>query len=119
MWLSSGYTCTYNNAKQRITMNRPANDQNFFMVDDDLLSDPAFQALVDPRTALFEAYNLDFNNTKSAHERLGLGKGSSVNLKAAQTIAIVDQVDLVYTFEAGVIASTASTSPARLCQTKT
>ena len=73
------------------------------MANDDLLSDPAFQALVDPRTALFEAYDLDFNNTKSAHELLGLGKGSSVNAKTAQIIAIMDQQDLAYTFETGAV----------------
>ena len=73
--LAATYTCTYNVAKQTISISRPESNQSFFIVNDDLLSDPTFQALVDPRTALFEAYDLDFNNTKSAHELLGLGKG--------------------------------------------
>ena len=47
-WLSAQYTCTYNVQKQTITVSRPASDQSFFMANDDLLSDPAFQALVDP-----------------------------------------------------------------------
>ena len=102
-WLSSDYTCTYNVAKQTISISRPTTDQSFFIVNDDLLSDPAFQALVDPRTALFEAYVLDFNDTKSAHELLGLGRGSSVNTKTAQMITIMDQQDLAYTFETGAV----------------
>ena len=102
-WLSSDYTCTYNVAKQTISISRPTSDQSFFIVNDDLLSDPAFQSLVDPRTALFEAYDLDFNNTKSAHELLGLGKGSSVNTKTAQMITIMDQQDLAYAFETGAV----------------
>ena len=64
---------------------------------------PLFQSLVDPRTSNFEAYNLDWNNTKSAHELLGLGKSSSVNTKLAQMITIMDQQDLAYTFETGAI----------------
>ena len=102
-WISGDYTCTYNVQKQTISISRPTSDQSFFMANDDLLSDPAFQAMVDPRTALFEAYDLDFNNTKSAHELLGLGKGSSVNTKTAQMPAIMDQQDLAYTFETGAI----------------
>ena len=93
-WISGDYTCTYNVQKQTISISRPTSDQSFFMANDDLLSDPAFQALVDPRTALFEAYDLDFNNTKSAHELLGLGKGSSVNTKTAQVVTVMDQQDL-------------------------
>ena len=103
-WLSSDYTCTYNVAKQTISISRPTSDQSFFIVNDDLLSDPAFKSLVDPRTALFEAYDLDFNNTKSAHELLGLGRGSSVNTKTAQMITIMDQQDLAYAFETGAVA---------------
>ena len=102
-WLSSDYTCTYNVAKQTISISRPTSDPSFFIVKDDLLSYPAFQSLVDPRTALFEAYDLDFNNTKSAHELLGLGKGSSVNTKTAQMITIMDQQDLAYAFETGAV----------------
>ena len=102
-WLSSDYTCTYNVAKQTISISRPTTDQSFFIVNDDLLSDPAFQALVDPRTALFEAYVLDFNDTKSAHELLGLGRGSSVNTKTAQMITIMDQQDLAFAFETGAV----------------
>ena len=73
-WLSTCYTCIYNAAKQTITISRPESDQSFFMVNDDLLSDPGFQDPADPRTALFEAYNLDWSSTKSAHELLGLGQ---------------------------------------------
>ena len=100
-WLSSDYTCAYNVEKQTITISRPSSEQSFYIVNDDLLSDPAFLALVDPRTSNFEAYDLDVN--KSAHELLGLGKGSSVNTKLAQMIAIMDQQDLAYTFETGAV----------------
>ena len=107
-WLSADYTCTYNVAKQTITISRPESDPSFFMANGDLLSDPVFQALVYPKTALFEAYDLDWSNKKSAHELLGLGKGSSVNAKTGQMIAIVDQQDLVVLLRNG----------SRWCQTR-
>ena len=102
-WLEPTYTCTYNVAKQTISISRPETEQSFYIVNDELLSDPAFQAIALPRTKLFAEYELDWNNTKSAHELLGLGKGSSVNTKMAQMTTIMDQQDLVYTFETGAI----------------
>jgi len=102
-WMGQGYTCTYNVEKQTITVTRPEGDRSFYIVNDDLLADPAFQALVEPRTKFYAEYYLDWNNTKSAHELLGLGKGSSVNVKTPGMIQIMDQQDLVYSFETGAI----------------
>ena len=88
-WLSSDYTCTYDVANQTMTINRPVGDQSFFMVNDDLLADPVSQALVGPRTALFEAYDLDWDNTKTARALVGLCEGSSANAETAPVPAAV------------------------------
>ena len=41
-WLSADYTCTYNVAKQTVSTRRPETGQSFYIVNDDLLADPAF-----------------------------------------------------------------------------
>ena len=55
----------------------------FFVVNDDLLRDPGLPAQVQPITAGSAPYSLDFANLESAHQLLGLGRGSSVDASFA------------------------------------
>ena len=55
----------------------------------DLLNDPGLPAQVQPITARTAPYNLDFSNLESAHQLLGLGRGSSVNTNFAGLMTLL------------------------------
>ena len=94
-----GYTCVYNESKQTITI---SSSNPFFVVNDDLLNDPGLPAQVQPITAGSAAYALDFSNLESAHQLLGLGRGSSVNASFTELMTLLAN-NLGTTQETGAI----------------
>ena len=94
-----GYTCVYNESKQTITI---SSANPFFVVNDDLLNDPGLPAQVQPITAGSAAYALDFSNLESAHQLLGLGRGSSVNASFTELMTLL-ATNLPTAFETGAI----------------
>ena len=59
------------------------------MVNDDLLQDPGLPAQVQPITAGSAPYALDFGNLESAHQLLGMGRGSSVNASFTELMTLL------------------------------
>ena len=75
------YTCQYNETRQHIEISRPVDgSRTFFIPSNDLMENPAFQAQTIPLTAGSVPYTVNWSNLQSAHDLLGLGKGTTSNL---------------------------------------
>ena len=72
------------------------------MVNVDILRDPGLPAQVQPITSGSAPYALDFSNLESAHQLLGLGRGSSANTSFAELMALLAN-NLGTTQETGAI----------------
>ena len=59
------------------------------MVNDDLLQDPGLPDQVQPITAGSDPYALDFGNLESAHQLLGMGRGSSVSASFTELMTLL------------------------------
>ena len=75
------YTCTFDETHQTITIARPSDgSRSFFVPSNDLMGQLAFQAQTTPMTVGSVPYTVNWSNLESAHDLLGLGRGTSANL---------------------------------------
>ena len=101
---NAAYTATYSDNTQSITVSRPAGDQrSFFIPNNDLLANPAFQSLTNPRTAGYVPYTINWDNPESAFGLVGLDKGSSAGLNLSGLTQLLGNTELYSTQITGQI----------------
>lgn len=91
---TAGYTVSYK-LDMGVMKFEAAPNSSFALVNDNLLQDPGFQAAFETKTGQAQTpWTMDWRNTQSAMQYIGLGRSSTVNILWPELQTVVGQLSL-------------------------